>query len=113
MFNERHGNEIWVDAKMSKEYIVKTTQDFDSSLDDIINLLESVNPRSTKFIYQEIMQKFDTIQIFPRMYPLLKSNPETRKMTVWKYNIFYEINRNIIYILDIIHQKSKYLNNQD
>lgn len=65
-----------------------------------------------KEMRKELTDKMNIIKMFPKAYPIL-SNSDFRKIPIDKYIILYSFNKNIINIKDIIHQRSKYFNNQD
>jgi len=67
---------------------------------------------SYKQLQEEFINKMNVIKMFPKAYPICNNNCY-RKISINKYIILYSYNKNIINIKDIIHQKSKYLNNQD
>ncbi len=90
-------------------YIIKVTEECEQSLKNIIKYL---NLNIVDDFYQSLLQKLKLLEIFPRMYPKYKGKDEIRKFKVKKYIVLYKIENNIIYIIDIIHQKSKLLNNQ-
>ena len=98
---------------MSYLYQIETSEDFDNSLFNIIYNMQCVFPHSAQKFYTEVIEKIKLIQLFPKMYPLFKINPEIRKSKIKNYILIYEIINNKIYILDIIHYQSNFFNNQD
>lgn len=94
-------------------YLIKTTGEFDESLNNYIQHLNLLSLNIANNFYQELLLKLELLGIFPRMYPIYKRKSEIRKFKVKKCIILYRIEFNIIYIIDIIHVKSKKINNQD
>lgn len=75
--------------------------------------MDSIIKEQYGFSPNEVFQKLAYLKIFPKMYPKLSEKSIYRKIIIKKYIILYFIINNTIYINDIIHQKSKILNNQD
>ena len=96
-----------------KEYEIYTFEDFNKSLKEIIKKLSESSYNNAYKFYKEVIKKIEFIKTFPKIYSEIRSVPEVRKVNIKNYIMFYLIEENIIYILDIIHEKSRFFNNQD
>lgn len=68
---------------------------------------------SYKKLEEQLADKINIIKMFLKAYPNLNNNYNLRKIPIDKYIVLYSIERNNVLVNDIIHQKSKLLNNQD
>lgn len=90
-----------------------TTDEFKNELKSIINNFNFLSSCIKNNFYTELLNKLQYLEIFPKMYPILIQNPKYRKFIVKKYIVLYEISENKIILTHIIHEKSKFFNNQD
>ena len=77
------------------------------------NITHNLSRKELEKMRKDLINKLENLELFPRMYPVLLKDNNMRKIVLRKYIIVYLINNNGILIDNIIHQKSKYLNNQD
>ena len=93
--------------------VIRTLQKFEEEFEEITNSLFRLSYRINNDFQKLFIQKLQNIKIFPEMYPRLLHKPIYRKILIKNYILLYMINNDEIILSRIIHQKSKYLNNQD
>ncbi len=82
------------------------TEKFKTSLNQIIYNNAQFFPRN---FWESLSNKIENLKIFPRMYQKIEIN-EYRKIPIYNYIILYEVQKNIIFVVDIISTKSSYFN---
>lgn len=86
-----------------------------SCLENLDHYVENTSKYSISLsqkIKDEFYSKIPNLQVYPKMYPVLKiiDNIKVRKIVIKNYVILYSINRKEITILNIYPQKSNYIN---
>ena len=93
-----------------KKYVVKITQNAENDLHEIINYFSQNNPQTALVIMEKIILKIKTLAHFPNRggyVPelLVKNIKDFRKITEAPWNIYYNINDNIVNVLAIIDSR--------
>ena len=100
---------------MVDKYIVKiypsAVKDIDSICDYLSNELS--NPKAANNFIEELQESFQTLIVFPKMYPLIDNifvdDQSIRKMPVKKYLVFYRLVNKEIQVIRVIHGRSDYV----
>lgn len=92
---------------------IKTSDEFEDEFNEITDNLFLLSTSINNDFQKLFIQKMQNIRIFPEMYPKLLQKPIYRKVLIKNYILLYMVNNDEIILSKIIHQKSKYFNNQD
>ena len=102
--------------KKMNNYLIYTTKNFENEFNNILNYIHFIlkEPYIAVKLYNKIINKLFSLNIFPERYPLLLNyeNSNIRKLLIDNFIIVYKIDNQFkqIFILHIFHNNQNYLN---
>lgn len=99
-------------------YKILITQRAFSSINECVSFVMNVSYDAAKDLYKELIEQIYNIGLFPERYPeidgLKIGDWKIRKMPVHsgRYNVLYRIEKQIIYVMDIIDSRKDQILNR-
>jgi plasmid stabilization system protein ParE len=94
---------------VAKNYKIIFRKNVLSDLKEIVDYIKIDSPSNAKKVKLKILSKIQTLKIFPYkhhidyFHPLSANSDKYRLVSVWSYNIHYQIEDNTVFILKIIY----------
>ncbi len=94
---------------VEKKYKIIFRKNVLTDLKEIVDFIKINSPSNAKIVKLKILSKIQTLKTFPFkhhidfFHPLSANSDKYRLVSVWSYNIHYQVEENNVFILKIIY----------